>query len=70
MGTLLGNAYTSLDQKSKLFETNSIAIGTIELLQRKIMSKQIFCFRKQHFEKFINRMNEGYKMNWKISYGN
>ena len=67
METLLGNAYTSLDHKSKLFKTNSIAIGTIELLQR----KQIFyCFRKQHFEKFINRMNEGYKMIRKLSYGN
>ena len=44
MGTLLGNAYTSLDQKSKLFETNSVAIGTIELLQRKIKFKTNFLF--------------------------
>ena len=36
MGTLLTNAYRCLDQKSKLLETNSIAIGTKELLQRKI----------------------------------
>ena len=28
METLLTNAYTHLDQKSKLFETNLIAIGT------------------------------------------
>ena len=30
--TLLTNAYTYLDQKSKLFKTNSIAIETKELL--------------------------------------
>ena len=28
MKTPLTNAYTCLDQKSKLFETNSVAIGT------------------------------------------
>ena len=43
METLLTNAYTRLDKKSKLFEKNSIAIGTKELLQRK-MSKNIFHF--------------------------
>ena len=32
METLLTNAYTCMDQKSKLFETNSIDIGTKELL--------------------------------------
>ena len=36
METILTNTYTRLDQKSKLFETISIAIGTKELLQRKI----------------------------------
>ena len=30
METLLTNAYTRLDQKSKRFETNSIAIGSKE----------------------------------------
>ena len=43
MGTLLTNACTRLDQKSKLFETNSIAIGTKEL-QRKIYAKKHFSF--------------------------
>ena len=36
MEAFLANAYMRLDQKSKLFETNSIAIGTKELHQRKI----------------------------------
>ena len=40
METFLINAYTRFDQKSKLFETNSIAIGTKELLQRKIYFKK------------------------------
>ena len=44
METLLTNAYTRFDQKSKLFETNSIAIGTKELLQRKIYVKKHFSF--------------------------
>ena len=44
METLLTNAYTRLDQKSKLFETNSIAIGTKELLQRKSSIKKRFSF--------------------------
>ena len=71
METVLTNAYTCLDQKSKLFETNYIAIGTKELLQRKIYVKETsFFFTKCHFEKFINRMNGGYKMIWKFSYGN
>ena len=35
METLLTNAYTRLDQKSKLFETNSTAIVTKELLRQK-----------------------------------
>ena len=43
METVLTNAYTRLDQKSKLFEANSIAIGTKELLLRKIYVK------KHHF---------------------
>ena len=42
METLLANAYTHLDQKSMLLEKNSIAIGTIELLQRKIDQKHFF----------------------------
>ena len=62
METLLTNAYTRLDKKSKLFKTNSIAIGTKELLQRKIYIKKYF--------PFINRMNGGYEMIWKLSYGN
>ena len=40
METLLTNAYPYLVQKSKLFKTNSIAIGTKELS----MSKNIFQF--------------------------
>ena len=40
METLLTNAYTCLDQKSKLFKTNSIASGTKELFQRKICIKK------------------------------
>ena len=40
METLLTNAYTCLDEKSKLFETSSIAIGTKELLQKKIYVKK------------------------------
>ena len=40
METLLTNAYTRLDKKSKLFETNSGAIGTKELLQRKRLLPQ------------------------------
>ena len=67
METLLTNAYTYLVKKSKLFETNSIAIVTKELST----SKNIFqFFTKWHFEKFINRMNGGYRMIWKLSYGN
>ena len=34
METVLTNAYTRLDQKSKLFKTNSIAFGTKELLHK------------------------------------
>ena len=44
METLLTNAYICLGQKSKLFETNSIAIATKELLQRKIYIKKHFPF--------------------------
>ena len=34
-------------------------------------SKNIFhFFKKWQFEKFINRMNGGYQMMWKLSYGN
>ena len=57
METLLTNASTHLDQKYKLFETNSIAIGTKELLQRKNYIKKYHFFTKWHFEKFINRIN-------------
>ena len=39
METVLTNAYTHMDQKSRVFKTNSIAIGTKELLQT---SKTIF----------------------------
>ena len=71
METLLTNAYTRLDQKSKLFQANSIAIGTKELLQRKLSVKKHFSFfTKWHFEKFINKMNGGYEMIWKLSHGN
>ena len=40
MESLLTNAYTRLDEKSKLFETSSVAIGTKELLQKKIYIKK------------------------------
>ena len=43
METILTNAYTRLHQKSKLFQTNSVAIGTKELLKRNIYVK------KSHF---------------------
>ena len=46
METLLTNAYASLDQKSKLFKTNSIAIGTKELLQKKSTTKNVILFIK------------------------
>ena len=48
METLLTNAYTHLDKKSKLFEKNSVAIGTKELLQRKIYVKKHFSFFLQN----------------------
>ena len=41
METVLTNAYTRLDQQSKLFETNSIANGTKELLPRKIYVREM-----------------------------
>ena len=46
MGTPLTNAYTSLDQKSKLFKTNSIAIGTKELYtpKKNLCQKTFFIF--------------------------
>ena len=44
METLLTNAYTRLDQKSKLFETNATAIGTKEL--KKSTSKKNNFFYK------------------------
>ena len=49
METLLRNAYTPLDQKSKLFKTNSIATGTKNYSKQ----KQLFqLFTKWHFEKY------------------
>ena len=49
METLLTNAYTRLDEKSKLFEISSVAIGTKELLQKKkkkkSTSKNIFYYK-------------------------
>ena len=42
METLLTNAYTRLDQKSKLFKTNSMNVVTKELPQRKIYVKDHF----------------------------
>ena len=44
METFLTNAYTRLEQKSKLFQRNSIAVGAKELLQRKIYVKKHFSF--------------------------
>ena len=51
----------------KLFETNSIAIGTKEILQRNLYVKNRHFFTKWHFEKFIKRINGGYEMIWKFS---
>ena len=70
METLLVSVFTHLNKKYKLLETNSIAIGTKELLQRKIYVKKRHFFTIWYFEKFINRMNGGYKMIWKLSHGN
>ena len=41
MATVLTNAYTRLNQKFKLFETNSIANGTKELLQKSTSEKRL-----------------------------
>ena len=48
METVLTNAYTHLHKKSKLFKTNSIAIGTKELLQRKVYVKETSFFFLQN----------------------
>ena len=61
METLLTSAYTHLDQKSMLLEKNSIAIGTIELLQRKIDQKHFF---------YKMALNGGYEMICTLSYWN
>ena len=45
MKTVLTNAYICLDQKSKLLETNSVAIATKELLQNKIYAKNIIFYK-------------------------
>ena len=67
METLLTNAYTCLDEKSKVFETSSVAIGTKELLQKNLCQKISF-ITKWHFQKFINRINGVYKIKlWKLS---
>ena len=42
METLLTNAYTGLDKKSKLFEINSVALGTKALLQKDLCQKTPF----------------------------
>ena len=41
METVLTNAYTRLNQKFKLFETNSIANGTKEQLQKSTSEKRL-----------------------------
>ena len=46
METVLTNAYTCMDQKSRVFKTNSIAIGTKELLQT---SKTSFFYKMELF---------------------
>ena len=61
METLLAIAYTHLDKKSQPFKTNSIAIGTKELRQRKIYVKKHF-FLQNGILKFVNRVNGGYKI--------
>ena len=65
METLLTNAYTCLDQKSKPFQTNSKASAIKELLQRKIYTKKHhFCTK---WQKFMIRVNGGYEMIWKLN---
>ena len=49
----LTNAYKYLNQKSKLFKTNSIATGTKELVQRKIYAKKHTFFYKMTFLKVL-----------------
>ena len=61
METVLKNTYRCLDLKSKLFKTNLIAIGTKELLKRKIYVRKHYFFTKWYFEKLTNRMNGSYK---------
>ena len=64
MGTLFTNTYTDLDQKSKLFETIQWLLEQKNSSKEKSTSKNIFhFFTKWHFEKFINRINVGYKKN-------
>ena len=70
METLLTNDYTHLDKKYKPFKANSRATGTKELLQTKMHTRKCHVFTKWNFEKFINRMKEGYKMIQKLSYEN
>ena len=45
METLLTNTCTHLDQKSKLFKTDSIATETKELLQRNLHQKMSFFYK-------------------------
>ena len=61
METLLAIAYTHFDKKSQPFKTNSLAIGTKELHQRKIYVKKHF-FLQNGILKFVNRVNGGYKI--------
>ena len=49
METVLTNAYTCLDQNSKLFEKYSVAAGKKELLPRKIYIKEMSLFYKMAF---------------------
>ena len=50
METVLTNAFTCLDQKSKLLETNSVAIATKELLQNKIYAKNFIFYKMLKLE--------------------
>ena len=63
METVLTNAYTCSDQKSKLLEQKNYS-------KEKYTSKKCHFFTKWHFEKFINRMKGSYEITWKFSYGN
>ena len=59
MKTVLTNAYICLDQKSKLLETNSVAIATKELLQNKIYAKNIIFYKMLKLANYMEIIRYG-----------